>query len=209
MPPPRTVLLSETAYTRSDGSVGGICNIRCGRCARQTSCRAFAAEAPAILRQRGWLVADEPYGHRCPSCNNAAALAALPSPSKGPKPMTDPAAPAARTASADQKRKIREALDARYDEDKGGYRENWSDKALAATLDVPAVFVRDLREAMGLGPDRNESHQQFAAELALARQDLEAAAKAVATANERAMAAEARLKRLELGAAYEPKVVAA
>ncbi len=209
MTKPRTKLISECLDRGPDGKLRPKSSILCGRCKAKGSVSAYAADAPPRFRAKGWLVADEPYGHRCPSCNTAAALAAL-----GPNiprmiAMTDTVAQPARQASAEQKRMIREALDARYDEDKGGYRENWSDKALAATLDVPAVFVRDLREAMGLGPDRNESHQQFAAELALARLDLDAATAAVSTANARLSAAEARLKRLELGAAYEPKGVAA
>lgn len=71
-------------------------------------------------------------------------------------PATSPPM-AERSASADERRRIRDALDTHYDEEAGRYRSSFSDKSLAAKLDVPAKWVTDLREAGGYGPDVNEA----------------------------------------------------
>lgn len=195
-------------YERLDSALRPTTTLVCGRCPAKGSVNAYVADAPPLLRKRGWVVGAAPYGHLCPRCNNAAALAA---PASDAKPMvTTPVGAAAppRPASIDDKRKIRDALDARYDEAKGAYRENWSDKALAASLDVPHAWVRDLREAMGLGEDRNETSALAQREVALARQDLDAAKTLHLEQGRKLEAAETRLKRLELGASYEPKAAA-
>lgn len=59
------------------------------------------------------------------------------------------------------KRRIRTALDEFYDEDRGTYRGDWSDRALAEKLDMPRVWVAQVRDTYG--PDKNDS-ERIAAE---------------------------------------------
>ncbi|MCA6317496.1 hypothetical protein, partial [Phenylobacterium sp.] len=50
-----------------------------------------------------------------------------------------------------------DALDEHYNEDASCYRASFSDKAVAAKLDMPEKWIADLREANGFGPNVNEA----------------------------------------------------
>lgn len=84
------------------------------------------------------------------------------------------AAEAPREATPQDRRRIRDALDEHYLEDKGCYRQSFSDKALAAKLTVPAKWVSDLREFNGYGPDKNEDAAAHVAEFDAIRKDMSA-----------------------------------
>lgn len=96
-------------------------------------------------------------------------------------------------STLEERRRIRDALDAHYDEGAGRYRSSFSDKALAATLNVPEKWVRDLREAMGFGPDVNEKAAIRAADIDALRADL---SKLQSDLLERFDALERRVKKL-------------
>jgi hypothetical protein len=75
-------------------------------------------------------------------------------------------------STPEERRRIREALDTHYDEALGRYRQSFSDKSLAAKLNVPAKWVTDLREANGYGPDANEADAARDAELGSLKAEL-------------------------------------
>lgn len=108
------------------------------------------------------------------------------------------AAPAP-TLDAANRRRIRDALDEHYDEDRGRYRQAWGDKALGAKLNLPWAWVKELRTAMGLGPDENEQALARNAEVDAVRRELAALGDEFLR---RHSALEARLKKLEVDAAY-------
>lgn len=100
------------------------------------------------------------------------------------------------------RRRIRDALEEHYLEDKGCYRQNFTDEAIAAKLDVPVKWVADLRELNGYGPNANEGRALIEAELkalkaALAEQQ-DLALKAMGAADE----IEKRLNRVEVQLGY-------
>ncbi len=63
------------------------------------------------------------------------------------RPVMKPVPPPAgvREPSRDDKRRILEALSARYVSEEVGYSGDWTDDKLAASLSVPMAWVRDLR----------------------------------------------------------------
>ena len=114
------------------------------------------------FRQMGW-DSPKPGGGTCPAC------VAKPKPERievTPEPPKQP--------SNQDRRRIRDALDEHYIEDKGCYRQSFTDKSLAAKLNVPAKWVSDMRELNGYGPDANEEASAYAAEAAAIRKDLSA-----------------------------------
>lgn len=72
-----------------------------------------------------------------------------------------PPKPPVREATFADKKRIRTALDEFYDEDRGHYRGDWSDRTLAEKLDMPRVWVAQVRDTYG--PDKNDS-ERIAAE---------------------------------------------
>ena len=72
--------LAPAALPAADVNVGGELKPRvrvyCGRCNGETAVRGYIEEAKVALRAKGWKLGDTPYGHLCPTCNNAAALVA-------------------------------------------------------------------------------------------------------------------------------------
>lgn len=122
---------------------------------------------------RGWKVSGSRICPRCqagkkpmsPAARRAAFCAINDVERKPPENNVMSAAPAVRIATAEERRRIREALEDHYDEDAGRYRSSFSDKALAAKLDVPLKWVADLRDACGYGPDRSEATDQRNAEI--------------------------------------------
>lgn len=92
----------------------------------------------------------------CPDCKSK--------PAKGPEPMQTktptanvvnlppsasimPMTPLPTPLTADQRHKIRKALETHFDDGTGKYQRDWSDKRIAEHIDVPLVAVRDIREA--------------------------------------------------------------
>lgn len=160
--------------------------------------------------QRGWRLNGCNVCPRCqqgkppmsPAARRAAFLAingarssaphtrkAAPMPDVKAAPMADPPP----ISTLEERRCIRDALDEHYDEGAGRYRSSFSDKALAAKLNVPVKWVRDLREAMGFGPDANEATAIRAADIAALRGDL---SKLQTDLLERFDALERRVKKL-------------
>lgn len=136
------------------------------------------------LRQIGWRIDAK---DTCPQC---VALQA----SKEPV-MAEPP----RTPTAEDRRRIRDALDKHYQEDKGRYAKAFSDKSVAASLSVPAKWVADLREAMGLGDDVNETAAQEAAELKALKAEMDKVSDEFMS---KMSGFESRIKKLEVGRSY-------
>lgn len=86
-------------------------------------------------------------------------------------PAPEVHAPAPREPALADNRRIRDALEAHYDEPHGRYHKAFSDTALAETLKVPRAWVAKVREAF-YGPDVNEASQ-------IKRADIDAAIQAV------------------------------
>lgn len=165
-----------------------------------------------VMRKRGWRVGKTDLV--CPAC---VAKPPVPKPIPTPPvlqevpkmPIPNPvsAPPAAPTvaaappppASPADRKKVREALYEHYDEDKARYRQSWSDKALGAKLQVPWAWVAEIREALGFGPDQCEAADLRAAELAAVRSELADLADDFVR---RSAALEARIRKLEIDAAY-------
>lgn len=155
--------------------------------------------------QRGWNLSGAPICPRCiagkrpmaPKARRAAFCAIAGVPRAAPKEpevvMSAMVAAPPPTSKWEDRRRIREALDMHYDEEAGRYRQSFSDKSLAAKLDVPAKWVTDLREANGYGPDVNESAE-------LRRNDIEAVQAEIASLQtellERFDALEGRMRKL-------------
>lgn len=156
---------------------------------RQTSQTHMPPEPIAKhFRAQGWDVGASSRGDICPKCQ---AIERVPKIDLAtPKEPEMAVAEAPRQSTAQDRRRIRDGLDEHYLEDKGCYAKNFSDKSLAAKLDVPAAWVSELREAMGLGPDRNESRDETARKA----RELEAEARAL---KERHLALAADAEALE------------
>lgn len=120
---------------------------------------------------RGWSVSTSHLV--CPSClagkrpmapaARRAAFCSIAGVPRKPKPEAAPMAEPTLKAepprlwTVEDRRRVRDALDTHYDEEAGRYRQSFSDRAIAAKLDVPVKLVADLREANGYGPDVNEA----------------------------------------------------
>jgi hypothetical protein len=119
--------------------------------------------------QRGWALNGMNVCPRCQAGKKpmapAARRAAFCRIAAVEKGMQMEAAESPREATAVDKRRIREALETHYDEDAERYRQSFSDKAVAAKLDVPPAWVTAQRVAGGYGPDRNESGAQRSLEI--------------------------------------------
>lgn len=153
----------------------------CDRCNFPTKIRFTGKRLPPeallnILRKRGWDAGNSLVCPRCkegkrpmsPAARRAAFCAisktkradeARPAPIEEVPVMAEPP----RVPTPEERRRIRDALDEHYLEDKACYSKSWSDKALAAKLAMPTKWVSDLREANGLGPDASEAAAQHAA----------------------------------------------
>lgn len=160
--------------------------------------------------QRGWSLTGAPVCPRCisgkrPMAPQArrAAFCAIAGVKRAPIQKPEIVMPTAMVAAPppvskwEDRRRIREALDTHYDEEAGRYRQSFSDKSLAAKLNVPAKWVADLREANGYGADENET-------AAVRLADIEAVKAEVAALQteilERFDALEGRMRKLLEGA---------
>lgn len=174
--------------------------IECIRCAfvgrvRDSSRSGLPAEVcERKFRQLGW-EHPTPAGGICPKCATAS-KATQQHPAEKDQPM---AAEPPKEPTINDRRRIREALDAHYIEERGCYRQAFSDKSLAAKLNVPAKWVADLREANGYGPDANEEASAAAAEVKELRKLL---TQFQDDFMKRADEIEQRIKRLEVKASY-------
>lgn len=164
---------------------------KCGSCdfeGRVADSTAHGAPPEMIKRkfqQIGWTMGQKPTDDECPKCVTKRALSPaqkraafcrinnVPRPAQPAKEKTVVAEPP-RLPSIDDKRRIREALFAHYDEEKGCYTKAHSDKSVAASLNVPFAWVSQTREALGFGPDKNEAASEFTAEVLSIRKDLRA-----------------------------------
>jgi hypothetical protein len=168
--------------------------------------------AENVLRRAGWDVSSSRL--TCDACLDIRKKAAaqrkdlpegvvLPPPSvtlKSPEePMSEPLPPL-QNLIPETRRRIRDALDEHYLEDKGCYRQAFSDKALGAKLKVPWSWVKEIREALGYGPDVNEQGAEREQELRELRGELK---RLEETFLERAGAIETRIKKLEIDASYK------
>lgn len=163
-------------------------------------------EHPVIVEKRlqalGWRVGQRLL---CPDCLTA--RKSRPEPEAQPMSKTQPflaidpvvAVEEPRKPTPEDRRRVREALMDVYDEEACRYRVDGSDAKLAAKLDVPRIWVTELREAMGLGGDTCETRDAFDAELAAINGEL-------ATVSEdflkRLGGVESRLRKLEIDRAY-------
>ncbi len=113
--------------------------------------------------------------------------------------MTSPtsAADPPRQPTKDDRKRIRDALDEHYVEDRGCYAGAMTDKALGAQLDVPFAWIGELREAMGLGPDKNEVAAVIAGQLNTLRQGLAKSQAEIERLIERLSEQQNQLDRLE------------
>lgn len=162
---------------------------RCGAEGRWRDTTRNGAPAEMIekgLRRQGWTRLS-PGGGVCPTCQAAAK----------PKPIKEPAMTAVeapRTPTPDDKRRIREELFAHYLEDKGCWSGAHSDRSVAATLKVPFAWVSQMRDALGFGPDVNESGTAWRTEIDALKADILAAQDRILT--EAAAVAETLSQRL-------------
>jgi hypothetical protein len=106
-----------------------------------------------IFQRRGWLV-DKHGRHKCIECqarDEARKLNALhrkeTEVSEGPMKISEIVAdPTLRKPSLSDNRRIRQALDDAYDEEKQRYSGNQTDQSIGAELGVPWAWVRSYRE---------------------------------------------------------------
>jgi hypothetical protein len=106
-----------------------------------------------IFQRKGWIV-DKHGRHKCVECQTreeARKTYALQRKetevSEGPMKISEIVAdPNLRKPSLSDNRRIRQALDAAYDEDKKRYSSNQTDQSIGAELGVPWAWVRSYRE---------------------------------------------------------------
>lgn len=161
--------------------------ITCDRCGypaklRENTRKALPAEfLTKKFQSWGWDVGQSAICPRCQQGKRPMAPAARRAafckinnitPANEPKEAVVMAAEEPRTPTPEERRRVRDALDEHYLEDKGCYRQNFSDKSVAAKLNVPVKWVADLREANGFGPDTNEAASVRAAEVRELEQEL-------------------------------------
>lgn len=183
----------------------------CDRCDYPTKIRFNGKRLPqealvGVLRKRGW---DTSPRFVCPRCKEGkkpmspaarrAAYLKLNPPSTQQETVIPIMAEQPKTATPEQRRRIRDALEEHYLEDRGCYSKSWSDKSLAAKLDMPAKWVTDLREANGYGPDVNEAASVRAAEIEALSKDM---ADLQADILRRFDELERRLKKINLDQSY-------
>lgn len=111
-------------------------------------------QASQKFKKMGWTVGRKPDGHRCPQCAEHETPAPKQPAPKKEKPMAAtvtnlPNAP--KTMSREDRRIIFEKLNEVYVDEKTGYADEWTDKAVAAHLGVPMAWISGVREEM-FGP---------------------------------------------------------
>lgn len=122
------------------------------------------------FQQMGWVIGQKAGRDECPKC---AASPAKPRPKPAPEEPVMAEQP--RQPTLDDRRRIREALFAHYDEEAGRYTKAHSDRSVAASLKVPFAWVSQLREALGFGPDRNEAADAWQGEIKAIREAIKTA----------------------------------
>lgn len=76
-----------------------------------------------------------------------------------------------RQPTREDRRRIIDALDEHYLQDRECYSQSWSDKALSQKLNVPQAWVAEERDRV-YGPDRNEARSEMTAQLAAVEKQL-------------------------------------
>lgn len=130
-----------------------------------------AAPVASAFRRLGWTNV-RPDRATCPACSTPGPKSAA------PKEMLMVAEPP-RQPTIEDKRRIRDALFAHYQEEKACYAKAHSDKSVASALNVPSAWVAAAREALGFGPDENETKNAFNTEVLAIRKDLAEAQDAI------------------------------
>jgi len=165
------------------------------------------------FQQKGWEMGQRSTDDECPKCvgkkremspaQKRAAFCRI----NSIKPRPDNATPKEKPMKAEQPRqptqadktRIRRELMDYYDEALGLYLDDFSDRKLGENLNVPFAWVANIRDAMGLGPDKNEAGGQFNEAIKLAKDEAKKL-RADAEANlEAAAALEKRLSEIERG----------
>ncbi|MCA6280673.1 hypothetical protein [Phenylobacterium sp.] len=136
-------------------------NITCSKCdfvARVTNPQKPSVEfLTKKFQSFGWRIGPP---HLCPKCVGRQANKIEPAQVEAlrqTKPEIVMVAEPPKTPTIEQRRRMRDALDEHYNEDASCYRASFSDKAVAAKLDMPEKWIADLREANGFGPNVNEA----------------------------------------------------
>jgi hypothetical protein len=132
------------------------------------------------FRQRGWEIGKS---NICPQCVAAkAAPRRPPEPAPVPPPIIKPEPPKviAMTETSqptpEVRRAILDAIEEHWNHDRKCYRQAFSDKALGAKLNKPAIWVADIREKFYYPVDRNEARDEAIANLQSLEKDTKAAA---------------------------------
>lgn len=103
-----------------------------------------------FIRKHGWECDTFKSGSaQCPECQEKRRKARR---GESPKEdavttVTDKIAPPIRKLTPDEKFRVRQLLDAKFDEQKGFYLDAYSDQRIGAETNVPWINVRELREA--------------------------------------------------------------
>lgn len=105
------------------------------------------------FRQKGWQIAKKCV---CPTCLN---------PEPKPVKTIDIAPVPPRQMTASDKRKVFRAIDDAWDESKGRYVGACSDTSIAGTLEVPRIWVAQIREENFGKTQRNEDIDKMTGEL--------------------------------------------
>jgi predicted nucleic-acid-binding Zn-ribbon protein len=153
---------------RFQGAVCGACGFT--ECFRDNHRTAMPPEGMAKhFRRAGWVLGARRNDDRCPRCvstkrTRKAVRSTTGRPVPAPvfhlqeeTPVPTPTADTApRAATREENRRIRDELDACYDESAGRYVASWTDQAVADKLKVPRAFVSGVREDF-YGPEGNEA----------------------------------------------------
>ncbi|MFC0633278.1 hypothetical protein [Brevundimonas balnearis] len=184
--------LEAGAYRRFQLVACGACGF-IGRLHDATATGMPPELAKRKFQQMGWSIGQKASQDHCPRCVEGRAKS-NPKPVPQEPMMVEPP----RQPTLDDRRRIREALFAHYDEESGRYSKAHSDRSVAAALKVPFAWVSQVREALGFGPDRNEAADAWHGEIKAIREAIKVAQDEVlADAAGRFDALDKRLSALE------------
>jgi hypothetical protein len=153
------------------------------------------------FQQKDWIVGknDKRKLDTCPACIAAAkdngVIDTVPEPEET-MPMTAPRPDPSRS----DRRKIRDALDEHYIEDKG-YAKDMTDAKLADRLNVPRIWVEEMRVMLYGDETTNEEAEQIKAEMAKIKKALVEAEteayKVLTTLDDKIKSLQQRMSKLE------------
>lgn len=193
-----------------DGSMVHAHVLTCHLCGAEDSIRSSNSKPlpEEVVRrkfqQKGWITGknDKRKLDTCPTCIEAAktngaviTMAPEPIPVVKETPMTTRPDP-----SRSDRRKIRDALDEHYIEDKG-YAKDMTDAKLADRLNVPRIWVEEMRVMLYGDETTNEEAEQIKAEMTKIRKALVEAEtdayKVLTTLDDKIKSLQQRLNKLE------------